>query len=441
MGLRKVKKLIKEYMPEIVGYSIMTGEHTRLLEINKTLKEEFNFLSVFGGSHATFFPDLIYEDGVDAICIGEGDIAFVEFCKRMSQRADFWKSPNFVVRHNGTVVKNELLPLIDRLDTLPFPDREIMYQADRSLYDEGHKMFFTSRGCPYLCTYCFNSKYNDLYKEKGAIMRYRSPENVVAEMRAVREKYPLDIIWVDDDNFLAQSKDWLVRFAKLYKERARKPLSINARANYVNEENVLLLKEAGLDSVWMGVECGNQEASDSVLKRNLTNEQILNAAHIIKRYGIKLITQNLIGLPLKNSYTVDLETLDMNIKIKPTFAWSSILYSYPGTPIESYARDNGFLSGKVQTLETNKRISAFNFPSKEKRKIGNLHKLFGLTVHFPFLRKYIDFLCLLPLNFLYLMLFYLWYGYNIKFRIYPFRSLRKEFFRYVSLWWRFILKT
>lgn len=441
LGIKKIKELINEYKPEVVGYSVMTGEHIKLLEVNRILKKEFKFISVFGGPHATFFPDLINEDGVDAICVGEGDVAFTEFCKRVSEGKDFWSAPNFLVKHGGKVIENEVLPLVENLDTLPLPDRDIMYRADRALYNGGGKIFTSSRGCPYHCTYCFNSKYNDLYKNKGSVVRYRSPENLIAEICAVIENYPVNVVSIVDDTFIAKPKEWFVRFVKLYKEKVKPPFSINVRANLVNEEIISLLKDGGLTSALIGIECGNQEIANSVLKRNLTNEQIINACSIIKKYNIKLMTLSLIGLPVQDSYSVDLETLDLNIKIKPTFALSSILYPYPGTPIESYARDNGLLSEKTPILETNKRASVFKFSDTEKKKITNLHKLFGLIVRLPFLRKYTDFLCVLPLTFLYVMLFYFWYGYNMKFIFYPFLSLRKEFFHYVSLWYRFLWKT
>ena len=83
LGLRGLTHLLNDYAPTIVGYSAMTGEHLALLEVNKALKRKHRFLAVFGGPHPTFFPDMIAEDGVDAVCVGEGDVAFPEFCRRV----------------------------------------------------------------------------------------------------------------------------------------------------------------------------------------------------------------------------------------------------------------------------------------------------------------------------------------------------------------------
>lgn len=440
IGIEGLRNILKAYSPKIVAYSVMTGEHVALAEINRSLKRDFDFISVFGGPHPTFFPDFINEEGVDAICIGEGDVTFPEFCKRVDEKTAFWETPNFWVKHEGRIIKNRVAPLIENLDILPFPDREFMYEADPPLAGEGHKVFRATRGCPYQCTYCFNSRYNEMYRGNGLVLRHRSPESVIEEICAVRSSYPLDVVRMDDDSFPLKPKGWFERFSKLYKEKVSLPLSVNLRANLVTEELIFLLKDVGLDSVWMGIECGEEGVSNVVLERNLTNAQILKAVKIIKKYGIKIATQNLIGLPVKESYRVDLETLDLNIKIKPTFAWSSILYPYPGTHIESYARKNGFLTGEIPLLDTNKRSTVFNFSSEEKKKIENLHKLFGLIVRFPFLRRFTEFLCSMPLAPIYVALFYFWYGYNMKFKLYPMRSPRKDLGNYIHLWWRFIHK-
>ena len=176
------------YSPQIVGYSALTGEHIKLLEINKLLKKDFNFKAVFGGPHPTFFPEFINEESIDAICIGEGDISFPEFCRRIENNENYWETPNFVVNNNGNIFRNSLMPLVENLDSLPFPDRDLMYEADSDLLSEGKKLFFASRGCPYKCSYCFNNKYNEMYSGKGSIIRLHSPEYLIEEICKVKDK-------------------------------------------------------------------------------------------------------------------------------------------------------------------------------------------------------------------------------------------------------------
>jgi radical SAM superfamily enzyme YgiQ (UPF0313 family) len=146
---------VERFCPDIIGYSVMTSELEIVLTINSALKSnsKWKFLSVFGGPHPTFAPDeMIKRSGVDAICVGEGDLAFPEFCSQVELGKDFWNTSNFLVNHEGETFKNPIGPLVENLDDLLFPDREMMYEADPGLRENGRKMFFGSRGCPYLCT-------------------------------------------------------------------------------------------------------------------------------------------------------------------------------------------------------------------------------------------------------------------------------------------------
>jgi radical SAM superfamily enzyme YgiQ (UPF0313 family) len=437
---------VERFCPDIIGYSVMTSELETVLAINTALKSnsKWKFLSVFGGPHPTFAPDeMIKRDGVDAICVGEGDLAFPEFCNQVKLGKDFWNTPNFLVNHDGEIFKNPIGPLVENLDDLLFPDREIMYEADPGLRENGRKMFFGSRGCPYLCTYCFNAEYNKMTKGQGDIMRHRSPENVIEEVLKVKERYPMNTVWVDDDTFLIKPKGWIAKFCKLLKEQVGLPFDINIRPDLVKDDVISDMKEGGLNSIWMGVECGDEEIAGKVLKRHTPNQRIHRAADVLKRHKVKFVTQNMMGLPVEQAFEADLKTLDFNIALGPTYAWSSILYPFPGTEVYRYALENGYLETKeVPILETTRVSSSLKFSSKaEARRIENLHKLFGIIVNFPILRKYCETLCELPLTKVYGVFYYLWYGYSLKIKLDSFVSIRKEMVGFVGVFFRMLRKT
>ena len=93
-SLKKIYKFMANFLPDIVGYSAMTGEHLELISLNSILKKDFRFISVFGGPHATFYPQLIYEMGIDSVCIGEGNLALPEFCRRIEYKENYWSTEN-----------------------------------------------------------------------------------------------------------------------------------------------------------------------------------------------------------------------------------------------------------------------------------------------------------------------------------------------------------
>ena len=136
---------VERFCPAIIGYSVMTSELETVLGINSALKSnsKWKFLSVFGGPHPTFASDeMIKRDGVDAICVGKGDLAFPKFCSQVERGKDFWNAPSFLVNHKGKIFKNPIGLLVENLDDLLFSDREIMYEADPGLRENGRKMFF-----------------------------------------------------------------------------------------------------------------------------------------------------------------------------------------------------------------------------------------------------------------------------------------------------------
>lgn len=419
LNFDQILEEVKNYSPGIFAYSCMTGEHNYYLDLNNRLKKKFQAFSVFGGPHPTFFPEMIKKPGVDAICIGEGEGAIVDLAEKLDQKKPVERIKNLWIKRGNKIIKNPLRPLIENLDSLPFPDREILYEASPELKGYKSKLFFSGRGCPYQCTYCFNHSYNALYKNKGRVVRFRSVDNFIAEILAVKNKYPLEFAMIEDDTFLLKPKEWLEEFArKMRKTKVR--FWCNLRADLINESVVKLLKKAGCHAIWFGLECGDEKVRQKILKRFMTNKQIIEACQLLKKHKITFSSQNLIALPVAHPLKTDLQTLDLNILCQPNFAWSSILYPYPRTAIGDYAVKNKYFFKKNwdNVAMTNKTISELTFNNlQEKKQVERLHKLFGLVVEFPFLRKFVSVLIRLPLDKLYLFIFFAWYGYCLRIKM------------------------
>jgi len=375
------KEKIREWKPEIIAYSVMTGNHKNFLELNKELKKKFNFISLFGGPHATFFRDLIEEDGVDVVCIGEGDEAVVELANRLETGENIKTIPNLNVKNSGEIYKNTVRDLIEDLDDLPFPDREIVNKYEK-IRNDPIKHFIAGRGCPYNCRYCFNEKYAEVYNGKGRRVRFRSVNNVIEEVKDVINKYSTRVVYFQDDTFIL-NKEWLREFSEKYKEIGL-PFHCHVRANLVDEEIVRLLKEANCYSVHIAAETADDKLRNEVLNRNMSKEEIINACKLLRKYRIRFMMQSMIGLP-GGSLEKDFETLKLNIKCKPTYAWVSIFQPYPGTELEKYCKENGYLE------DINYDDIASNFYERsilnieDKKKIEHLQRWFGYTVEHPFL--------------------------------------------------------
>jgi radical SAM superfamily enzyme YgiQ (UPF0313 family) len=405
--------------PAALLFSAMTGEHQYLLEVNRRLKEAYRGLSVFGGPHPTFFPEMIHEPGVDAICRGEGEGAVVELADLLEAGRDYARVPNLWVKRGGSVVRNDVRPLVQDLDALPFADREILYQDDLELRDDPVRLFFAMRGCVFRCTYCFNHRYNDLYEDHGPVCRTRSVGDLLDEMKWVKERWPLRFMQIDDDTFLLHRRPWLAEFARRLPAEVGVPFMCNVRVDLLDGETARLLKIAGCHAAWMGIETGDENTRQVLLKRRHTNADIVAAVKLLRSHGIRVATQNLCGLPVEDPVATDWETLRLNAACRPDFAWSSLFYPYPRTELGERAVAEGYYDGSLDDLpETNKIRSILRWgDGRTRSRVENLHKLFGLAAEFPRLGPLVRRLIRLRPNRVFVLVFFLWYGYCWKTRM------------------------
>jgi len=422
----RISKKLKDSRPTILGYSVPTYLAKFYLEFNKRVKDEFDVFSIFGGPHPTYYPEVIDTEGVDAICIGEGDYALLDLAKKLEGGEPVNSIMNLWVKEDGKVHKNPLRPLIKDLDELPFPDRDLFstYQPRTGLSSIGT---MTGRGCPYNCTYCFNKGFRRLYRKEGtALIRQRSVDNVIDELQELKGCYPATyfIFW---DDVLILSREWLEEFSKKYRSKIGLPFSCNVRANLVKPGTAKLLKEAGCHMASMGIEAGNDYLRNQVLKRQITKDQTIDAIETLRKEGIRIQTFNLIGIP-KGSIENDFETLALNIECKVDYAMCFILQPYPRTEIYDIAKSEGLIEQKFEGFDSLKIPYGYHPPLKkspeERLIIENLHKLFAFMVEFPKFLPLLRTLLKFPGGRLYSLIYYLWFKYAQYIRVHPARLSR-----------------
>jgi anaerobic magnesium-protoporphyrin IX monomethyl ester cyclase len=426
----------REFQPDVAAYSVITGSQRYYLGVNRRLKAEVpQVFSVFGGPHPTFFPEMVEEEGVDGICRGEGEEALVDLVNALANggRSAVLELDNWSFRRNGddatgftaSVVTNPVRPYIEDLDSLPFPDRALVYERDPVAARSKIKHFLTGRGCPYNCTYCFNHALSEIYGGKGQRFRQRSVAHVIQEVHWVRDHYPLEFVVFVDDTFVL-SNQWLAEFAEKYPREIGLPFFCNTRANLVTAEQVHLLKGAGCHCVSMGIETSNDRIRNELLRRRMSKEQILEAAHLIREGGLHLTTTNMIGLPT-STLADDLETLELNIQARPSYAHVFIFQPYPRTELGEFTREHGWMVGTFDDIgEVAWDHSVLTFDEAHKRGLAVLQRFFAIGVEWSWLVPIIKRLMKLPDNALFFLLNKLWKGWAIKNRVHPVRMGLRE---------------
>jgi anaerobic magnesium-protoporphyrin IX monomethyl ester cyclase len=427
-----------EWRPAVVGYSVYTGSQTYYRDLNLRVKEAVpGAVSVFGGPHPTYFPEFVQEPGVDAVCIGEGEGAILDLVSALEASRPLTGIDNWWFKRGADVERNPVRDLENNLDRLPFPDRELLFEKDALSRQSGIKHFITSRGCPYDCTYCFNHALAEIYRGKGKRLRQMSVERVIEEVKEVQARYAMQFVVFLDDLFIVYV-DWLRELAGQFPREVGLPFFCNVRANLVTPEKVALLKRAGCVSVGMGLETGNARLRNDILKRNLSDEQIVEASRLIREAGIQLLTTNMLGLP-GGTLALDFETLALNHACRPAYANAFLYQPYPRTELGEYARENGHVEGSLDDIDPSAwERSVLRFASSaEKRQIENLNKLFALAVEWPWSVGFVRRLIELPPNPLFRLTYKVWKGYAIKSRIHPYRPSPREFLKTVRRFMKF----
>jgi len=389
--LAAIEAKIDRIKPDLLAISVLTPSFPYLYKLLREVKRRHNIPSIVGGPHATHFPEILKEEGIDYVFRGEGEVTFLKFLDRFEQKLPMDGVENLSYIKDGQLISNPLAPLIEDLDTVTFPDRDLLSGFEQFARSDVRSVM-ASRGCPYQCSYCFNNQYQGMYKDLGKKLRLRSVDNVVAECKDLKEKYHAKMIHFFDDIFPFKSS-WVEEFADKYSREVGLPFLTNTSFNVCSEHYMENLARAGCKCLLIGVETGNEYFREKILFRKMKNSMMIEKAELIHAHGIRIYTQNLIGLPY-GSLELDLETLRLNIALKADYAGAYLCQPYPGTPIERMAKEAGLFE---EDKEFNR---SFYYSSKiriaDRTQVERLRILFPIVVNFPVLANFIYLFLNLP---------------------------------------------
>lgn len=399
---RNFLSAVSEFKPDMIGLRCVTVNYDWVVKTAMACKRVLSSPVVVGGVHATLCPQIIENPAIDIVCRGEGEYPLLELVEAMEKGNDYTGIPNLWVKKDGTIYKNEIRRLVEDLDEFYPPDRALYMDKYEFFRKYPWKNVMAGRGCPFSCAYCYNNALKKEFHGKGKYVRWRSPENITSEIKLLVEKYGAKVVHFSDDTF-ALGDEWLFKFLERYKQDITIPFICNIRADIMEEEMAKSLKEAGCYGAFFGVESGNEDMRVNILKKKITNEQIIKAGEILHKYGIRFQTNNMFSLP-GETFEQAMETVTLNIKIKTDFPAAYTFQPYPGLELTQYAIEKGYLSA-----DTDKSYASYFIENplkqKETNQISNLQKLFYIAVKMPFLLPLVKFFCHLPPN----PLFYLVY--------------------------------
>lgn len=396
------------FRPDIVFFSTMTPESIQCLESARMIKEQLPVPIVMGGAHPTFYHAVVDEECLDAICVGEGEEAIVEIIDAVAKGTGFKGLANVLTSSQDELI---LRPLVQDLDSVPFIDREIIYERE-SFKHYPIRSFMTGRGCVYNCAYCFNAGYKKLYRGKGKIFRRRSVDSLMKEMKEVCGKWQTDFIRFSDDTFIFRIDDWSEEFLDRYKKEIGLPFYCLLRADTVTEKLAGRLKDAGCYTVCMSIESADDEIRTQVLKRKVSKKQIREAFDIFRNLGVMTKTSCMYSLP-GTTIEQDIATLEFASDCRVTVPMFNTFMPYPGTELGQSCIDTGEYDGDLNRVISFQRLSPLSgFDQKDKVRRHNLMLLSTFLCKFRFIRgKFLRMLLNVKPNPLYYAINFLLLGY------------------------------
>ena len=289
-------KVIRREQLNLVCISIRASAYAQQAQVlTEAIQERLDIPVLWGGMH----PTLVGEECIahaDMVLQGEGELALVDLADRLRDGVDITDTQNIWVRHSADdFTQNPLRPLVQDLDDLAYRDyttHEHKYFINGNSYTIGDPMkgdpvfqMMGSRGCIYKCSYCYNSTYKkDVYPGQKWF-RVRSPASMVDEIKKAREHWPMKRIRFDDEVFNFQ-KQWLIDFCEIYPREVGLPFEIFIEPKLVNEERMTMLRDAGLVSVYMGIQ-SSERRDRAPVRSTVKNQSIEDIAKMYHRLGVK----------------------------------------------------------------------------------------------------------------------------------------------------------
>ena len=338
MDFDEVREYLKK-QPKLswIGISATSFTFWSALEVARIAKQIMpNCKVIMGGIHPTLFPEeALKSPYVDFVVRHEGDYTLPE----LISGEPYGKILGISFKENGRIVHNPSRPLIENLDEIPFPAYHLLplHKSRLTIGCEKRSpaiMLLGSRGCPFKCRFCTTAG-------MGSKVRYRSPENIIEEIKFLMKNYGIKEVHFQDDSFTLNRKN-VTRFCELIiKEKIDLSWLCMANIVAVDLEMLKLMKRAGCHQICYGIESGNEQILKN-LNKNITLAQVRDAVRWTKEAGIDVRGSFIIGCPGETEETIK-KTFNFMKELDLDLISLNILTPLPGTEIYKWAKENGYL--------------------------------------------------------------------------------------------------
>ncbi len=338
-----VARQVQAFGPDIVGYSLLTTQVSRALELHEQIKSLLpEIITTAGGIHATSLPEwTLRRFGLDFVVLGEGEITFPEAVTALETGAPLEKVPGIALIRNDKLLLSPSRELISDLDSIPFPDRDCV-DFNRYLRPPGNirgkflrraTSLITSRGCPFGCIFCSS---HTLF---GQLVRRRSIPNIMQEIELLIRNYRVDGLWFLDDTLL-EDPEWLEELCRGLKSTGL-PWGCQAHVRRADESLFRMMRSAGCLQLEFGVESGSERILQR-LRKGSDPDDVRRAFSLCHRLNIRALANFMIGNPGETVADVE-ASLALAREIKPDHVVVTFTTPLPGSSLYQEALNTGWI--------------------------------------------------------------------------------------------------
>ncbi len=351
-----VTSSILSKQPTIVAFSSMIVNWPRLENVITLLRAMgFNGLIVVGGYHAILASETVLRNpGVDAVCVGEGELPLLELARLYvgTNRHSLPPVSGMVYQGDNAADLTNRRWMIEKLEDYPYIDYSLFEAEGTEPLAKKHLsalsnagifslQLITGRGCPYKCSYCSNSTLIDYYGGLKKFLRKYSVESAIKNVKEVAQRFKPQYIEFLDETF-THNKKWVEEFCRLYKAEVGLPFTVMSRIDIMDDHIVSVLAEAGAKLVFFGLESGDEEYRINYMNRRMANKTIIEGARILKKHGVMIVTFNMFGMPFETKENIK-KTFDLNAAIEPDAAVPFVYQIIPATKLGQLALENNMV--------------------------------------------------------------------------------------------------
>ncbi|MFO8057296.1 MAG: radical SAM protein [bacterium] len=350
LSFHEIMSRIESFGPDLLGLStIFSSQFPFVREIARQARKlDPDLFIMSGGTYPSFLPGhCLSSSELDAIVIGEGELPLNAVIDRINAGRGFDGLPALAYKDNGDIRENAERWLVDDLDSLPFPARDLFpvekyfdvnFPMQAISRDRRNLSIATSRGCPYRCRFCSSTIH------WGKRYRRRSVERVLDEIAHLRDAYGVGEIKFEDDNLTFDEK----RAKALFQGMRDRGLKLHwntpngIAVKHLDDEMLSLMKESGCYELTLAVESGDPDVLRDIINKPLDLDEAKHAAQRIKHHGIETAGYFIIGFPGETRRQIQ-NTLSLAVKMKLDRVYIFMYTPLPGTPLTEEAREQGLL--------------------------------------------------------------------------------------------------